>query len=32
MRDVEIITGRESEIVTPAANVANVANVADVLV
>jgi hypothetical protein len=32
MRDVEIITGRESEIVTPVANVANVANVADVLV
>jgi hypothetical protein len=32
MRDVEIITGRESEIVTSVANVANVANVADVLV
>jgi hypothetical protein len=32
MRDVEIITGRESEIVTLVANVANVADVADVLV
>jgi hypothetical protein len=32
MRDVEIITGRESVIVTTVANVANVADVADVLV
>jgi hypothetical protein len=32
MRDVEINTGRESEIVISVANVANVADVADVLV